>query len=86
MARSVLEPCGTLGMKGDLSLLPGVVGNVVGVSFPPTVVTRWSVLVCFSLHDHIHNCTLQATHFDSLNACAYLRVYHDVPPSQAVTL
>ena len=58
MACSVLEPCGKLGMKGDLSLLAGVVGNVVGVSFLPTVVSvsiiSWSFLVCLV---HLTICT-----------------------------
>ena len=50
MACSVLAPCGPLDMEGDWSLLPSVVGNVVGVSLPPTVVSvsviSYSVLVC----------------------------------------
>ena len=53
-----MEPCGPLGVGGDLSLFPGGVGSVVGVPLPPTVVhvniTGLSVPVC-SVHMSLHN-------------------------------
>ena len=52
-----MEPCGPLGVEGDLSLFPGGVGSVVGVPLPPTVVrvniTGLSV-VCL-VHMSLHN-------------------------------
>ena len=50
LACSVLEPCGPLGVGGELSVFPGGVVAVVGVAVPPTVVSviiiALSVLVC----------------------------------------
>ena len=53
VALSILEPCGPLGVGGDLSVFPGgavTLVGFVGVPLPPTVVgvniTGLSVLVC----------------------------------------